>query len=49
MKRPINYKPKYSLSIFYLSQIMPKKELDELIKRYVQAKVVGWKKTIREK
>lgn len=49
MKRPIDYKPKYSLSIFYLSQIMSKRDLDTLIRKYVQAKIIGWKKTIREK
>ena len=49
MKRPIDYKPKYSLSLYYLAQIMSKRELDNLIRRYVQAKVITWKKDIRKK
>lgn len=49
MKRPIDYKPKYSLSLTYLAMIMSKKELDLLVKKYVQAKVVSWKNNIREK
>lgn len=48
MKRPIDYKPKYSLSLFYLAKIMTKRELDNLVRRYVQAKVIDWKKNIRE-
>ena len=47
MKRAIDYKPKYSLSIHYLSMIMSKKELDILIKKYVEAKVIDWKKSIK--
>lgn len=42
MKRPISYKPKYSLSLYYLKKIMSKKELDELLKKYVKAKVENW-------
>jgi len=48
MKRAIDYKPKYSLSIRYLEMIMTKKQLDELIRKYVQAKVISWKKDIRK-
>jgi hypothetical protein len=42
MKRPINYKPKYSLSIFYLKKIMPKRDFDLLLKKYVAEKVNNW-------
>lgn len=44
MKRPINYKPKYSLSIKYLEMIMGKKELNILIKKYVAKKLEYWGK-----
>ena len=43
MKRKIDYKPKFSLSIKYLAMIMSKSELDSLVRRYVEAKVVTWK------
>lgn len=49
MKRPIHYKPKYSLSIFYLEKIMTKRELNDLIARYVQAKKDNWKNHIQGK
>jgi len=43
MKKKIDYKPKYSLSIFYLKKIMTKKELDVLLDKYVKVKVETWK------
>ncbi len=49
MKRPIHYKPKYSLSIYYLKQVMTKSELDALIEKYVKAKVANWGGSIRKK
>jgi|WetSurMetagenome_2_1015567.scaffolds.fasta_scaffold40644_5 hypothetical protein len=49
MKRPRNYKPKFSLSIFYLRKIMSKKELDALLEKYVTAKMTNWKTNIRGK
>lgn len=49
MKRKISYKPKYSLSIYYLSQIMSKRELDNLLERYVQAKKDNWDKRFKGK
>jgi hypothetical protein len=49
MKRPRNYRPQYSLSIFYLKKIMSKKELDTLINEYVKAKMSNWKSNIRGK
>lgn len=49
MKRPIDYKPKYSLSIFYLKRIMSKRDFDNLIKKYIEEKITTWKKVIKEK
>jgi len=49
MKKPIDYIPQYSLSLTYLRMIMSKRELDRLVKKYVQAKIVAWKKDIRKK
>jgi hypothetical protein len=43
MKRPIDYTPKYSLSIIYLRMILGEKELKKLIKKYVAMKVRHWK------
>lgn len=48
MKKKIDYRPKYSLSIFYLEKIMSKKELNLLIDRYVKAKIDNWRDTIRK-
>ncbi len=44
MKRPTNYKPKYSLSIKYLRMIMSASELRTLVNKYVEAKVANWGK-----
>lgn len=49
MKTPIDYKPKYSLSIAILGEFMTKKELNELMRRYVEAKKNLWKKAIKNK
>ena len=42
MKRPLNYKPKFSLSIKYLEMFLSKKELKDLLDRYVEVKVANW-------
>lgn len=34
-----NYKPKYSLSIKYIKKIMSKRELDNLMSKYIKAKL----------
>lgn len=39
MKTPAQYIPKHGLTFFYLAKIMSRKELDDLIKKYVAAKV----------
>ena len=49
MKRPKNYRPKYSLSIHYLSLILSPKELKALIDKYVKAKMNNWKEDIKGK
>lgn len=49
MKLPIDYRPKYSLSIAILAKVLSPKELDDLIRKYVRAKSLYWKKTIRAK
>lgn len=40
--RKAEYKPQYSLSIFYLKQILGKKEYSELLKKYIEAKKKNW-------
>lgn len=42
MKKPKNYRPKYSLSLKYLERILSKKELKELLDNYVAEKVRYW-------
>jgi len=42
MKMPINYKPKYSLSVKYLQMIMTRKEYTQLLKKYVEKKKEFW-------
>lgn len=42
MKRTKDYVPKYSLSIAYLKKIMGKKELKDLIEKYVSYKKLHW-------
>lgn len=49
MKREINYRPKYSLSIKYLALIMPDLALQKLIDRYIEAKKREWKISIKGK
>lgn len=49
MKTPPNYRPKYSLSIYYLKQIMSKRELNSLITAYVEIKKKNWKDRINKK
>lgn len=49
MKRPLDYTPKYSLSIVYLKKILTKEELRDLLRRYVEAKVSTWTKDIKGK
>lgn len=49
MKRPLNYRPKFSLSLKYLEMFLSKKELKVLIDRYVEVKVANWNKKIRGK
>lgn len=49
MKMSKDYVPKYSLSIFYLEKIMTKTELKALLKRYVEAKKLNWRKDIKGK
>ena len=44
MKLPVNYKPKYSLSIKYLKMIMSNKEYTTLYKKYIEKKVEYWGK-----
>ncbi len=48
-KTPIDYEPKYSLSIVYLKQIMTKQEFNSLIKKYIKAKVDTWGKYNKKK
>ncbi len=49
MKRPINYKPQYSLSIYYLKMALSRKEFNDLMKRYVAVKVANWKPKLKGK
>lgn len=49
MKRPLNYKPKFSLSIVYLKKILTKRELDVLMDKYVEAKIKAWGKYNKKK
>lgn len=42
MKRKIDYKPKYSLSVKYLQMIMTKREYNALLKKYVAKKIEHW-------
>lgn len=42
MKKPLNYKPKYSLSITYLKQIMSRAEFNLLMKKYIAVKMENW-------
>lgn len=44
MKKPINYTPKYSLSIRYLKMFLSKKELNSLLEKYVEKKIEHWGK-----
>lgn len=48
MKKPLNYKPKFSLSLSYLRDILTKEELNRIIDLYVEAKIARWKKNIRQ-
>lgn len=34
-----HYKPKFSLSIKYLKKILTKKELDDIMEKYIEAKL----------
>lgn len=47
MKRPVNYKPQYSLSIKYLKMIMTAYEFRALMSKYVAVKMLNWKKSIK--
>lgn len=49
MKRTADYIPKYSLSLYYLRKIMTKKELNVLLKKYVEAKKTYWTKSFKVK
>jgi len=42
MKTPVEYVPKFSLSIYFLKKIMSKKEYNILIDKYVAAKMAQW-------
>ncbi len=42
MKKPLNYKPVYSLSIKYLKMIMTHKEYNQLLAKYVAKKMEFW-------
>jgi len=42
MKYKINKRPQYGLQIKYLAMILTKKELKELIDKYVEAKIKYW-------
>lgn len=49
MKTAANYKPKYSLSIQILEEILSKRKLQSIITAYVQFKKDKWKKDIKGK
>jgi hypothetical protein len=49
MKMPPTYKPKFSLSVKYLKQIMTEDEFNSLLKKYVEKKKIYWEKNIRGK
>lgn len=42
MKKPIDYKPKYSMSVAYLKKCMTSAEFKTLEKKYVEAKIANW-------
>ncbi len=42
MKRAKDYRPQYSLSIYYLKMCMSPKDLENLIRDYVKVKVEHW-------
>lgn len=42
MKKPLNYTPKYSLSIAYLKQIMTRQEFKALMAKYIAVKMENW-------
>jgi hypothetical protein len=44
MKKPLDYKPQFSLSIKYLRMIMSTREYNNLLKRYVEKKLQYWGK-----
>lgn len=43
---PPDHVPKYSMSIYYLKQIMTKKEFKELMEKYIQAKMAYYEKKL---